>query len=133
MNQPTVAIIGASQDRRKFGNISVRAHRKSGYRVFPVHPQETEIEGLAAYPSVRDLPVDHVDRVSVYLPPKIGIQLLDEIRSLNPDEFWLNPGSESRELVERAEAIGLNPILACSIVNLGVSPSEFSVEMEEGG
>jgi uncharacterized protein len=122
---PTVAVIGASRDRRKFGNKSVRAHVNQGYQVFPVHPSETEIEGLKAYPSLSDIPVEHLNRVSVYLAPHIGIGLLEQIRDANPDEFWLNPGSESAELVQSAEQLGLNPIQACSIVELGVTPHEF--------
>ena len=42
MSQPTVAIIGASTDRSKFGNKSVRAHLQQGYEVFPVNPKGGE-------------------------------------------------------------------------------------------
>ncbi len=34
MSRPTVAILGASRDRRKFGNQSVRAHMQQGYDVY---------------------------------------------------------------------------------------------------
>ena len=53
----TVAIIGASADRAKFGNKSIRAHARAGYHVYPINPRETEIEGWHAFRSVRDLPV----------------------------------------------------------------------------
>ena len=43
----TVAIIGASSDRAKFGNKAVRAFQQQGCAVYPVNPKETEIEGLA--------------------------------------------------------------------------------------
>ena len=125
MEKPTVAILGASQNRRKFGNISVRAHLDQGYEVFPVNPHADEIEGLQAYSSLADLPVSTVDRVSVYLPPDIGVTLLEEIRDLHPQEVWFNPGSESDEILNRAQELGLNIIIACSIVDLGVAPSEY--------
>ncbi|MCA9021918.1 MAG: CoA-binding protein [Planctomycetaceae bacterium] len=123
MSQPTVAIIGASADRQKYGNKSVRAHLKQGYEVFPVHPSETNIEGLTVYRSLADIPVAHLNRISVYVPPQIGIGLLEEIQAKGADEVWFNPGSESPELLQRAGELGLNIIQACSIIDIGESPS----------
>lgn len=125
MSQPTVAIIGASNDRAKFGNKSVRAHVAQGYEVYPVNPKSGEIEGLTAYPSIEDVPVDRLDRVSVYLPPSVLLGVLDSIAAKGCDELFLNPGSESDEVVAKAEQLGLNPIVACSIVDVGRSPSDF--------
>ena len=123
-SKPTVAILGASRDRAKFGNISVRAHHRQGYQVFPINPYADEIEGLAAYASLADLPVETVDRVSVYLPPEQGIELLEEIARLSPGEVWLNPGSVDADLRERARELGLPVIEGCSIVDVGLSPYE---------
>jgi predicted CoA-binding protein len=123
---PTVAVLGASRDRGKYGNKSVRAHMRAGWQVFPINPRADEIEGLHAYHSLKDLPVQTLDRVSIYLPPAIGITLLDEIAACHPREVWLNPGSESDELLAAAEKLGLPVICACSIVDVGASPSMFS-------
>lgn len=125
MSKPTVAVIGASNDRGKYGNKSIRAHLSQGYEVFPIHPTENTIEGLAAYSTIAEIPVKRVDRVTVYVRPEIGIGLLEQIRDKQPSEVWFNPGSESTELVAAAEELGLNPIQACSIVDIGVSPAEF--------
>ena len=122
---PTVAILGASTDRSKFGNKSVRAHVQQGFDVYPINPKGGEIEGCQVYARLADAPVERFDRVSVYLPPQLGIKLLDEIAAKGCDELWLNPGSESDELIDRANALGLNVVQACSIVALGVSPSQF--------
>jgi len=121
MSRPTVAILGASRDRRKFGNQSVRAHLQQGYEVFPVNPHADEVEGLKAYPDLASVPVRRLDRISVYLPPDTGITLLDEIKSRGAREVWFNPGSDSDELVSRAEQIGLEIIRACSIVDVETS------------
>jgi len=53
----SVAIIGASADQSKFGNKAVRAFQQQGYEVYPVNPKATEIEGLPAFASIRDVPV----------------------------------------------------------------------------
>ena len=118
---PTVAIVGASSDRSKFGNKALRAYLQVGYTVFPIHPRDGEIEGLRAYPNLQAVPAP-IDRVSMYVPPKIGVTLLEEIARCQPKEFFLNPGSESPELVERARALGLEPIEACSILAVGMDP-----------
>ena len=102
---PTVAVLGASRDRNKYGNKSVRAHARAGWQVFPINPQAAEVEGLCAYGSLRDLPMRPIDRVSVYVPPEIGITLLDDIVACQPREVWLNPGSESHELLVAAEQL----------------------------
>ncbi|MEX2112968.1 MAG: CoA-binding protein [Pirellulales bacterium] len=68
MSKPTVAILGASSDRSKFGNKSVRAHLQAGYEVVPVNPKGGTIEGLTAYRSLDEVPEPHLTRISVYLP-----------------------------------------------------------------
>jgi uncharacterized protein len=121
----TVAVLGASRDRRKFGNKSVRAHRQAGFEVFPVNLQGSEIEGLPTYRSLRELPAKPIDRVTVYVPPEIGLTLLDDIAACQPREVWFNPGSESPELLAASRQRGLPVICGCSIVGLGMSPSMF--------
>ena len=120
--RPTVAVVGASRDRSKFGNISVRAHLQQGYQVFPVNPNADHVEGLPAFESLRDVPVENLDRVTVYLPPHLTLELLDEIDEVSPVEVWMNPGSADEDVRVRAVELGIEIIEACSIVDLGVSP-----------
>ena len=122
-----IAIIGASSDRRKFGNKAVRAYARAGWRVYPVHPVEEEIEGFESFPTIRHIP-GPVDRVSMYLPPGKGIKILDDIRKVQPKELWLNPGTESAELLAKAKQLGLHVVQACSILDVGVSPSDLCDE-----
>jgi len=120
----TVAIIGASADRSKFSNKAVRAFVRQGYTVIPIHPKETEIEGLKAYKSVVDVP-GPIDMASLYVPPVVGERVLEEIARKGIAELWVNPGAESPELVAKARGLGLKPIVACSIVGIGESPSSY--------
>lgn len=124
--RPTVAILGASADRTKFGNKSLRAHRKKGFDVYPVNPRGGQIEGLVVYRSLAEVPQQRLDRISVYLPPAVTLAALDEIAAKGCGQLWLNPGSESDEVLEKARQLGLAPITACSIVDLGLSPAEFA-------
>ena len=120
----TVAVIGASSNRRKFGNIAVRAFRAAGYKVIPINPNEPEVEGLRTYATVLDVP-EPIQMATVYVPPQVGERIIEDIAKKGIREVWLNPGAESRQLVAKARALGLKPIEACSIVGIGLSPSQF--------
>lgn len=120
----SIVIVGASKDRSKYGNKAVRAFLQGGWTVYPVNRTEGEIEGVQAYKQIADVP-GPVDRISLYVPPEIGIKLLDDIAAKNPAEFFLNPGSESPALIAAAEERDLHPTLACSVVNIGLRPDMF--------
>ncbi len=120
----TVAVIGASADRSKYSNKAVRAYLRQGWTVFPINPKGGEIEGLKSYPSMKDMP-GPVERVTLYLPPAVGVKALPDIAAAKPAEFYVNPGAESEELVSEAKRLGLEPILACSIIEIGVTPAQF--------
>ncbi len=132
MPGPTVAILGASADRGKFGNKAVRAYAAQGYEVFPVNPKGGEIEGYQVYRRLADVPVERLNRVSLYVPPAVGLSLVEEIAAKGCDELWLNPGSESEELATKARELGLEPIVACSIIDLGVSPRNLDDDTGSG-
>jgi len=116
-----VAVIGASNDRHKFGNRAVRAYREQGYTVVPVNPHEAEVEGLRAYPSILDVP-GPIDLASFYVPPDVGERVIDEVARKGVPEVWLNPGADSDELIIRARALSLKTVVACSIVAIGLNP-----------
>jgi predicted CoA-binding protein len=125
MSKPTIAVVGASADRNKFGNRAVRAYSLRGYEVYPVHPRAETIEGRRVYRSVREVPVDRLDRISVYLPPELGLKALDDIAGKPAGEVWFNPGADSPEVIARARSLGLNVVVGCSIVAVGVNPHDL--------
>lgn len=120
----TVAVIGASIHRYKYGNKALRAFAQQGYRVFAINPNEEEVEGYRTYPSVLDVP-EPIDMATVYVPPHIGIRVVDDLARKGVGEVWLNPGADGDEVVKRARALGLNVIQACSIMAIGDSPNRY--------
>ena len=120
-SRKVVAVIGASNNREKFGNKAVRAFRDEGHTVIPINPHEREIEGLRSYASVLDVP-GPIDMATFYVPPEIGERVIDEVAKKQIPEVWLNPGAESDALLARARALSIRPIIACSIVAIGRNP-----------
>ncbi|MCK4872199.1 MAG: CoA-binding protein [Phycisphaerales bacterium] len=117
-----VMVIGASTNPDKYGNKSVRAYIRQGHEVLPVNPKADEIEGVRCYSSITEVP-GPIDRATVYLPPKHGIEVVEALAKRGDvQEVWLNPGAESPEVIDRAKALGLTPIVACSIVAIGEEP-----------
>ena len=125
MAKPTIAVIGASPDRQKFGNRCVRAYASVGYDVYPIHPRATSIEGHPAFASLADLPIDHLDRVSLYLPPEVALRVLPELTHKTIGIVWLNPGVDTPEVIAQANELGLPVIVGCSIVDVGVNPHQL--------
>jgi len=120
----TVAVIGASRNRAKFGNKALRAFAHQGYTVFAINPHEREIEGHPVYASVLEVPVA-LDMATVYVHADAGVRVMDELAAKKVGEVWLNPGADDPEVVERARQLGLNTIQACSIIGIGESPRSY--------
>ena len=120
----TIAVIGASTNREKYGNRCVRAYLSKGYFVVPINPHENQIEGQKAYRSVLDFP-EKIDLASLYLQPEIGVKVLPELKQKGILDFYVNPGAESDELVAEAGKLGLKPRLTCSIRAIGLDPEKL--------
>jgi predicted CoA-binding protein len=120
----TVAVIGASSNRQKFGNKALRAFANNGYTVFPINPTESEVEGHKAYASVLDVP-GPIDMATIYVPAEVGVAVMDDLVKKGIPEVWLNPGADRREVVEKARAVGLKTVVHCSIIAIGDSPGRY--------
>lgn len=120
----TIAVLGASRNRSKYGNKCVRAYQAAGYRVYPIHPTESEIEGYEVYPTLAAVP-EPLERISVYLPPPLTLKSLPEIGAAGAQQVWLNPGAADAEVLDEARRLGIPAIPGCSIVDVGYSPSQF--------
>jgi uncharacterized protein len=120
----TVAVIGASPHRYKFGNKALRAFEKQGFTVLAINPNEDAVEGHTTYASVLDVP-GKIDMATVYVQPDVAVKVIEEIARKGIPEVWLNPGADGDDAVRRARELGVNVIQACSIMAIGESPGGF--------
>jgi len=121
---PTIAVIGASQSRGKYGNKALRAYRARGYVVVPVNPNAGDVEGEPAFASVLDYP-GPIDEATVYVPPETGLGVIDQIAEKGIKTVWLNPGADGPAVVARARELGLDTRVACSILGVGERPGDY--------
>ena len=71
-----------------------------------------------------DVP-EALDAILVYLPPATTLGVLPGIARKGAETVYFNPGSESADVVRTATDLGIEPVLACSIIAIGESPSSF--------
>jgi predicted CoA-binding protein len=117
-----VMVIGASNNRAKYGNKAVRAYVRQRHEVFPVNPHEKLVEGLPAYASVSEVP-GPIDRATLYIPPAAALPILGALAARGDvAEVFFNPGAETPELIAHARALGLNTEFGCSIIDIGERP-----------
>jgi uncharacterized protein len=110
------AIIGVSDDRSKYGNKIYRDMRDAGYTVFAVHPKNTTAEGDPCYASVKELP-ETPDVVDVVVPPAAGLKVVEDCLAAGIKRIWFQPGSESEEAIQAAQAGGMEVVYdACIMI-----------------
>ena len=114
------AVVGASQDRSKYGNKVLRAYLQKQRAVYPVNPPAAVIEGIKAYPDLASLP-EVVHGISVITPPSVTETIVERAAELGIENIWMQPGAESAAAVERCAELGVNVIAgdACLLVVLG--------------
>ncbi|HZY18055.1 MAG TPA: acetate--CoA ligase family protein [Ramlibacter sp.] len=79
MKPKAVAVIGASNEAGKIGNSVMKNLINGGYqgKIYPIHPKETEIMGIQAFKSVKDIPGE-VDTAVFAIPAKLVAGALKE-------------------------------------------------------
>ena len=114
------AVIGASEDPRKYGHRCYACYLRHGYRVYPVNPNAATVLGNTAYPDLRSLP-EPVEAVSIVTPPDVTEKVMEDVIAIGVRHVWMQPGAESAAAVVRAREAGVNVIAGgpCLLVALG--------------
>ncbi len=101
-----IAVVGVSRNKEKYGYRVYKALKNAGYRVYPINPNADYIDNDKCFPSLSSLPVK-VDVVVTVVPPKVTQKVVEEMARLGLKKLWMQPGSESDEVIARAKALGI--------------------------
>lgn len=115
-NEPVWAVVGASNDRRKFGNRIYRTLRSAGYRVYPINLNEAEIEGDKAYKRVTDLP-EPPTVVDMVIPPRYALSTVKQAKEAGAKAIWFQPGAEDPQAIRWAQENGMDVVQSCILVH----------------
>lgn len=115
------AVAGASADPSKYGNKVLRALAKHGKQVVGLHPVVAEVEGIAVYPSLADVP-EPIQSLSIVTPPSVTAKVVDEAIEHGVETIWMQPGAENEQAIQTARAHGIVVIAGgpCVLVSLAL-------------
>ncbi|KAF8598393.1 NAD-P-binding protein [Ceratobasidium sp. AG-I] len=106
-SSPSFAVVGASKDQNKFGTKILQWYLAREIPVTPVHPKESELEGVAAVKALSDLEFPSKTSVSIITNPKITLGVLQEGKKLGVPAFWLQPGTDDEAVRAYVKEAGL--------------------------
>jgi len=101
-----IAIVGVSENKQKWGYRIYKTMKDNGYRVYPINPKHTKIDGDICYKSISDLPFVP-DLVITVVPPKITESVVLEAYKKGVKKIWMQPGSESNTAIEMCKMYGI--------------------------
>ena len=114
--ESTIAIVGANNHPTKYGYVIYRDLKRKGFKVFPVNPNTREVDGDKTYATLMEIP-ERPTIVDFVTPPSITLELLKQCLQLNLKNVWLQPGSESPEVVKFVQENNFNYLAnACIMV-----------------
>jgi uncharacterized protein len=97
-----IALVGASGNTEKYGNIIFKNLLGKGYDVVPVNRRDKEVEGVIAFPHVNAIE-GPVGLVNFVVPPPVTLAVLKEINPGGVDAVWFQDGSFNNEVIEYAQ------------------------------
>jgi len=114
------AVVGASNDRSKYGNKVLRCYQQAGHEIVAVHPSLTEVEGAPCVRNLAALP-HAVHGVSIITPPPVTERIVEDAHAAGITRLWMQPGAESPDAIARCEELGIDLIAGgpCILVELG--------------
>ena len=106
----TIAVVGLSgkPHRASFGVTETLL--SSGYRIFPVNPNETEVLGEKCYARLEDIP-EKIDIVDIFRRPEFVPEIVDAAIRIGAHAIWMQEGVEDEPSAERARRAGLFVIM----------------------
>lgn len=102
----TIAVVGLSSNPWRASNSVASYMKRQGYSVIPVNPNEQEVLGERAYPSLADVPVPF-DLVDIFRRSEEAGATVDEAIRLGAKAVWLQEGVIDQSAAQRALDAGL--------------------------
>ena len=113
---PVVAVVGATDDPRKYGNRFYLDLKTKGIRVYPVNPSRATVDGDPVYPSLAELP-ETPDIINFVVPPSTTLRVLEQAKGLGFTTVWVQPGAENEAVVGYLDENGFDYLVdACIMV-----------------
>ena len=95
---PVVAVVGATDNPRKYGNLIYLDLKEKGFRVYPVNPTRATVDGDPTFATLAELP-EAPDIVNFVVPPTRTLRVLKQAKGLGFTTVWVQPGAENEDVL----------------------------------
>lgn len=112
LNMKNWAVVGATDNKDKFGYKIYQRFKEYGYNVFAVNPSLDQIDGDKCYDSIKDIEAN-IDAVDMVVNKKIALEVLKDVKDKNIEYVWLQPGSRSQKIRDFAAEYNIKLIPRC--------------------
>jgi predicted CoA-binding protein len=102
----TIAVVGLSAKKYRASYGVSETLQESGYRIFPVNPNEAEVLGEKCYTSLEDIP-EKIDIVDIFRRSEFVPEIVDAAIRSGARAIWMQEGVEDEPAAERARRAGL--------------------------
>ncbi len=109
-NSRVIAVVGLSGRRFRPSYGVSEYMQQAGYRIIPVNPQETEVLGEKAYPTLEAIP-EPVDIVDVFRRSEFVPEVVDSALRIGARAIWLQEGVVHLDAAARAREGGLAVVM----------------------
>ena len=129
-----IAVVGISSKEWRPSYEVASYLQDNGYRIVPINPNETEVLGERAYPSLLDIPDDiRVDVVDVFRRPEHTPDVARDAVKIGARLLWLQEGIVSEEAARIAQEGGLDVIMGVCIRQVRQRLMAAEAEAEQRG
>jgi predicted CoA-binding protein len=111
------AIVGVSNDPKKYGHIVYHNLKDKEFTVFAINPNVQQIGGDPCYANLAELP-EPVDGVVLVVPPQVTEKIVREVAAVGIPRVWMQPGAESDEAVRFCEENNIGVVHGACIMTL---------------
>ncbi len=97
-----IAVVGASNNVRKNGNLVMGDLIAKGCDAVPINPSEDIVLEIPAYKNLKAVG-RKIDLVVFVVPPAITEKILIDVKKMKIPKVWMQPGSESAAAIKFCE------------------------------
>jgi predicted CoA-binding protein len=106
----TIAVVGLSSDPGRASYSVSKYIQSNGYRIIPVNPNESEVLGEKAYPTLQDVP-EKIDLVNIFRRAEEAGQFVDQAIALGVKAVWMQDSVIDKAAAQRALDAGLDVVM----------------------
>jgi uncharacterized protein len=116
MSGKKTVVLGASNNPARYSYLAIGKLQAHQHPVVAIGKRKGNVLGVDI--ETDHIPVGDVDTITLYLNPMNQQEYYDYIFDLKPRRIIFNPGTENDDLIKKAKANGIEPVIGCTLVML---------------